>query len=210
MQGIYSWTNKIDNKVYVGQDTNMPHRYSEHMYEIKKGNHFNKHFQSAVNKYGIENFTYEEMVCGPFDLEDLTEIEQFYIDKYKVENRCYNILPANKSRLGTKHTQETKNKISKVHKGKVVSEESRNKMSVSRIGNKYCLGHVETEEHKNNISKSMKGKQNSLGCIRSDSFKQNLLGNKHASGVRSEEFRKQRSDIMKRIWATRKAATKPL
>ena len=34
--GIYKYTNKINNKIYIGLSVNIEHRYSQHLSESKK------------------------------------------------------------------------------------------------------------------------------------------------------------------------------
>lgn len=61
MRIIYCYTNKINNKKYVGQTNNPERRQREH-----KSNAFNEKsvnygsvFHKALRKYGWENFNYE-------------------------------------------------------------------------------------------------------------------------------------------------------
>jgi group I intron endonuclease len=152
MQGIYSYTNTINGKVYIGHSINLKYRSYRHVRDLNKGVHDNRYLQRAWNKYGLDKFIYEEIVCGPFDKKELVELEQFYIDKYDSRNPSngYNILPASGSRAGIKSSEETKEKVSiamkgnKHNLGNKASEETKKKMSLSqtgkRIGNKYGLG----------------------------------------------------------------------
>ena len=57
---------------------------------------------------------------------------------------------------GRKVGEETRKKLREIHKNRKFSEESRKKMSDSKIGVK------KSEEHKNNISKSQKNRNNEL------------------------------------------------
>lgn len=59
-------------------------------------------------------------------------------------------------RTGKKHTEETKRKMSEGHKGKVLSEETRNRMSASRIGNTYNLGNKASDATKVKMSVAAK------------------------------------------------------
>jgi len=57
---------------------------------------------------------------------------------------------------GRKVGEETRRKLREIHKNRKFSEESRKKMSDSKVGSKL------SEEHKNNISKSQKNRNNEL------------------------------------------------
>ena len=108
MQGIYSITNRVDGKVYIGQDTNIPNRRSRHKGDLQRGRHTNPYLQLAYNKYGVDAFVYDDVVCGPFDKDELTELEQFHIDRYKALGLSYNLLPATNSRVGMKNSDRHK------------------------------------------------------------------------------------------------------
>ena len=63
-----------------------------------------------------------------------------------------------KSRQGKKrtpHLESTKLKISEKLKGKIISDETRHKMSLAKVGRKL------SEEHKQKISEKLKGKSKS-------------------------------------------------
>ena len=71
--------------------------------------------------------------------------------------------------LGRHHTEETKRKISLIHKGKIVSEETKKRMSIAKIGvrrpdligNKLSIGRKISEEQKRAVSLTHKGKPKS-------------------------------------------------
>jgi hypothetical protein len=58
-------------------------------------------------------------------------------------------------------TDEFRDKISKIHKGKTRSDETKNKISEAKKGNKYWLGKIHSDETKNKISEAKKGKTHS-------------------------------------------------
>lgn len=68
-------------------------------------------------------------------------------------------LKGHKINVGRKRTEEFKRKISLTHKGKIVSEETRKKLSLSRIGKK---GRTIPEEERKAISKRMKNEKNPM------------------------------------------------
>lgn len=109
MQGIYQIKNLINNKIYIGQSTNILSRWNSH-----KSN-YNSHMESspllyaAFNKYGVENFEFtilEEIE----NRELLNEKETYYIQTLNtLAPNGYNcILPTELLR----GTNNIKNKIS--------------------------------------------------------------------------------------------------
>ena len=61
MQGIYKFTCKINNKVYIGQSVNIENRFKSHLnnYNNKNLKDYNTKFYRALRKYGISNFSFE-------------------------------------------------------------------------------------------------------------------------------------------------------
>ncbi len=111
--GIYRWTNKINNKIYIGSAVKLNERLS---------NYYNINFQNikhrsliknAILKYKISNFSID--ILEYCDKDTLLKREQYYIDNMKPE---YNILKIAGSRLGHKLSMETKLKISRQLIGK--------------------------------------------------------------------------------------------
>lgn len=84
---IYKITNKINNKMYIGQTiTTIKERMYKHYSNAKKAT---TGIDFAIGKYGKENFIVEE-VCSCLD-EDLDDLEQFYIAKFDTYNNGYNL-----------------------------------------------------------------------------------------------------------------------
>ena len=86
--GIYTITNKIDGKRYIGSSMQIEKRWQQHIYKLKKGNHPNKHLQFAWTKYGSECFCFE--VLEECVLENLLSLEEKYINSYDFSN-LYNL-----------------------------------------------------------------------------------------------------------------------
>jgi group I intron endonuclease len=162
-QGIYLILNKTDNKVYVGSavykrnekriTSSLSSRIRSHLRLLIKNEHFNKYLQNSWNKNGADNFSF--MVIEFVEDENLLiEREQFWINKLKSTDRNlgYNILEIAGSRLGLKHTDETKEKLRIISGNHQHSEETKKKMSAWQIGK------ITSEETKRKISQSEKGK----------------------------------------------------
>lgn len=97
---IYCFTNKINNKKYIGQTVNPNHRYVQHKSVAfnEKDPSYNTPFHAAIRKYGWENFNYEVLISEIDDFNILNQLEIYYIDKYntKVPNG-YNIQAGGKN-----------------------------------------------------------------------------------------------------------------
>ena len=62
MIGIYSITNIINNKKYIGQSVDIKSRLRNHKWELRHNRHFNDHLQKSFNKYGEICFIFD-IVC---------------------------------------------------------------------------------------------------------------------------------------------------
>ena len=136
--GIYRWINNLNGKTYVGSGVNLAKRLGNY-YNIKELSRNPRPIQDALLKYGHSNFTLEILEYSP--KTKLIEREQFYLDLLVPE---YNILKYAFSLLGFKHSQESIEKfkaklispehkeiLSSIHTGKLVSEETRNKLAAA-------------------------------------------------------------------------------
>ncbi|MBQ7439088.1 MAG: GIY-YIG nuclease family protein [Paludibacteraceae bacterium] len=155
MSGIYSITNLVNNKRYIGQSVNISKRWQTHKYELRGGYHDNAYLQSSWNKYGEENFIFEVLeYCSP---EDLDYMEGYFIWLYDTldEEHGYNLTSGGKSNrtyserglIRYKEVRKTymptwlntpeanaKKALAKI--GTHPSEETRQKLSLSHKGKK--------------------------------------------------------------------------
>jgi len=121
---IYILTNKITGMKYVGQTTgSVTRRFNAHAAEKR-----NRHISNAINSYGKDNFTVEELATA-FDLQKLNELEVYFLDYYNTMfPNGYN------HRVGGeqngKCSQETKEKISKSKTGKSIEKLKNRKYSL--------------------------------------------------------------------------------
>lgn len=127
--GIYEIRNNLTKDTYIGSAVNLRKRKAQHFSKLNKGIHANKHIQSSFNKYNKENFTFQPLIYC--DKSMLILYEQLLIDGIKPQ---YNINPLAESRLGAKHSIETKRKMSDSKKGQTIPTEQRVKISESEKG----------------------------------------------------------------------------
>ena len=160
--GVYSIRASSGN-LYIGPSQNIRKRWREHRNDLKRGRHHSVVLQKAFDKYQDTLEYTLLLVCNP---KDLVTYEQQYIDFYKPK---YNICLIAGSCLGFKHTDETRQKMSEAHKGMPVSEESRRKIALSKIGKprpqhvidavkKALTGRRLSEAKKQNLREKMGGK----------------------------------------------------
>lgn len=150
MVGIYKIENIKNGYVYIGQSVNIERRLKDHKRELGYNKHHNIYLQRAYNKYGESNFNFE-IICE-CEKEKLNELETYYCNLYRPN--VYNIGATNSA--GTM-SQEKRDKLSLVHKGKShpQSENSKIKISNSLKGRK----HYHSEETRRKISETLKGKR---------------------------------------------------
>lgn len=112
---VYKITNKINNKVYIGLTTQgFIQRKREHISRFNRGERDHKLYQ-AMKKYGIDNFEFTELFYV-FDLNDLANFEIQFINEYNSFNRGYNMTVG-----GNTVSQETKDKLSSIFKGRKIT-----------------------------------------------------------------------------------------
>jgi group I intron endonuclease len=111
--GIYCIENITNNKLYIGSSYNIGARWKQHLYALKNNKHHSNYLQNSWNKYGAGNFIFK--VLEYCDIDSLLKKEQDYIDFNHSDTIAYgyNLCPVAGSPLGMKHSEETKNKMSK-------------------------------------------------------------------------------------------------
>lgn len=168
MAVIYRILNVVTDQFYVGSAINFRRRRWEHIDALKKGVHHCKKLQVAWDEYGPDAFEFE--VIEESADADVLQIEDTYLVQHAGQDICYNTAtstmqppsvdlhtlekiresmkrlyaadPDSHPRVGKKHSEETKAKISKAKKanptryweGRERSEETRAKISKTQKG----------------------------------------------------------------------------
>ena len=131
--GIYSITCLINNKKYIGYATNLQKRKGNHFDDLRDNKHRNNHLQNAYNLYKKENFLFE--IVEYCRVADLCILEHYWAHFYDVWDRDkgYNIDKTNPDGKA-KRSEETCKKIGDAHRGKFVTDETKEKISKSKKG----------------------------------------------------------------------------
>ena len=139
--GIYRLTNLINSKTYVGSANDLTIRLRVY-FSVNRLTNSNMAIYKAIIKYDHENFKLEILeYCNP---DVLLSREQYYLDILKPE---YNQLKVAGSSFGYKHTAEAKEKfktrkfsgemltnLAKSATGRILSKETRARISMARKG----------------------------------------------------------------------------
>lgn len=152
---IYCHTSP-DGKKYIGQTKE---KNPNERWQNGKGYSGCIVFFDAIVKYGWINFKHEILEYN-LNKEEAYEKEAYYISYFNTTNfnYGYNIkLGGNKSRM----TDYIKQKISKANKGRIVSEETRKKISLNN--KRGFIGRHHTEETKEAIRNKKESKK--VMCI---------------------------------------------
>lgn len=110
---IYKATCLLNNKSYIGQ-TSKPLARRQNQHNRSAIDKSNFAFHRAIRKYGFDNFKWEVLKT---DL-DQDQANFYEIDLIKSLKPDYNMTIGGKGIAGFKHSNKTKNKISKANIGK--------------------------------------------------------------------------------------------
>ena len=146
---IYKFTNNINGHSYIGQTINPKSRYWDHVCRVKK----NTGLDTAIAKYGAENFSYEVLYETPLlpcsqVKELLNEKEIYYINKYDTYNNGYNQTLGGKGTVGMPCSEKSKEfrKWYNAHRNELLSDETRKKLSANAIKNKDKMHSIEARK----------------------------------------------------------------
>ncbi|MCI4437460.1 MAG: GIY-YIG nuclease family protein [Ignisphaera sp.] len=152
ISAIYTITNLVTNRIYIGYTNDFNTRKYNHMYQLKNNTHRNYYLQEDYKIYKKESFCPEILEEYPEEL--LIAMEHYWCNILNVHDRIYGYNIANtnpngiltKPMLGKKHSNKTKLKISNSRKNKSIAE------------NNHFFGKKHSEETKLKMSNSAKGK----------------------------------------------------
>ncbi len=197
---IYTITNKINGKKYIGQATlGFDKRYGSNLVN----NTSNVHLRRAIEKHGIDNFQIEKEFCLAYDKEELDSLEIFWLNFFggAESDATYNFRDGGSfgahnsesrkrislGKIGKKHTNETlkKMRIAKLkYYSSLTQVEKNNIYDKSRSGvvvlprTKFLIstakiGHAVSSEAREKISQTLKGRRRSRESIEKQVAAQN-------------------------------------
>lgn len=181
---IYYIHCKQSNKGYVGQHNEITpeKRFKSHIQCANTGK-VKYLLQNAIKKYGLENFTIEVLSIVPHDA--LSNMEAYWAEQLETYMwdfpGGYNMVwCGNEPRRGIKPSEETRAKMCAVQKGRIITEEAKQKLREANLGKKQS---PETLAKK---------RASRLGVPWSDKKRESMMGRKN-----TEETKKKMSEAQK-------------
>lgn len=205
---IYKITNKINNKVYIGQTSKeggfkkrydyggkgIERVYKYHKKHKKHNRTYNDHLLSSIERYGLENFEVNEIFDIAFSKEELDIKEKSWILIYNSTSReyGYNFCDGGSNGKPTKEVIE-KQRLSKI--GKNLKSDNPNSKTVICLTTNQIFGStIEGAEYFNTnrtaISQACTGKRTHAGY---------LENGKELIWMYYEEFLNNKEEVEKRL-----------
>ena len=114
---IYKITNKINNKVYIGQTVRpITDRFKRHINDAINNN-LDTHFARAIRKYGAENFSVE-LIDTAINQDELNQKEQYWIQYYDSVHLGYNETDAIYKCGGNTYLSKTDDELNEIGRKK--------------------------------------------------------------------------------------------
>lgn len=170
MIGIYKFTNKINNKRYIGKSIDIEKRRKTHE---RNSVNCDGYFYNAIRKYGLDNFDFS--IIEECSKEELNEKEKYWIKYYNSNNSeyGYNITSGGDGlndveawNKGISWNEETKKKLSESQKKRFENPEEHEKLSKSHKGQTSSRkGKHLSDETKEKLRQANLGKKQSQETI---------------------------------------------
>jgi group I intron endonuclease len=167
MSGVYEILCTANGRRYVGSAVDMDKRWRLHLTQLETRKHHSRHLQRAWDKHGEQAFIFR--VIERCERESVVAREQHYIDALKPE---FNSRPTAASQLGWRPTEESRAKMRESALGNTnrigtkQSEEAKDRIRLNRKG-KGCGSHC--QERRRNVAK---GLMNSISDLTEESIRE--------------------------------------
>lgn len=131
---IYKITNKINNKVYIGQTKrSVEERWAAHKYSVKKTPNYP--LSRAIIKYGSDNFIMS-IIDFAEDKQSLNDKEIAWIFHYNSTEIGYNLTPGGEGHTGIVFSPDALKRIGDASRGRKWTPETIQKRTNSILGRK--------------------------------------------------------------------------
>lgn len=208
MYVLYLVTNRLNGKVYVGQTSKTAEdRWQMHCYSLNKKDYFH----NAIARYGIDAFDIKTL-AEVATQEEVSELEIKWIAAFRSHEKMFGYNSTLGGEYGAIPNEETRAKIGAHSATRVHTEETKQKMRQSHLGEKnhfYGKSHTpETiEKLKTSCSAANSGENNYwFGKKLSDEHRAALSAVRKGSKPKplTEDGRRRISEAKKLYWENRR------
>lgn len=152
LMGVYYIQNTESGKFYIGSSQDVFSRISSHFSMLMSNSHHNAHLQRAYNKSGADRFVWG--ICEEvFGEGGLLQIEQEWMDVMG----DYNICREAGSTRGVKLSEETRQKMSISRSGENNPMYGKKRPDIAALMSELKSGITLSDDHKRKMSESLKG-----------------------------------------------------
>ncbi len=141
---VYLIQNKINGAIYIGKAKDTEARWKKHLsVAYGKRTKEKRYLHRAIFKYGSENFSFS-VIEEHGNEEDCNEAEIFFIEYFLfLGARLYNLTKGGEGVSGRVVTKETREKISKSRIGLKHTDETKEKLRIINTGKKLSPERIE-------------------------------------------------------------------
>jgi group I intron endonuclease len=168
VSGIYCIEHVPTGRRYLGSAYNLIKRRQQHYRELRDGKHFNRHLQSAVRKYGFDEFRWIVLEVTASDKHSRYDAEQRWLNTLPPDS--YNVCPCPRGTAGRPVTDESRRKMSESRRSWRPSKEFREHLSLVGKGRKLSRESIEkgaakrrgvplSESHRESLRRANLGKR---------------------------------------------------
>jgi len=198
---VYKTTNNINGNYYIGvhQSNNIERdKYLGSGYVL----------QIAINKYGKDNFSRELLFEFDTPEEAFKKEREIVNEEFLRLKETYNlVLGGHGGNIVGNHSEETKRIISELHKGRILTEEHKEKIRIGVLESEIYHEYIHSEENRNRISEMRTGQlhteetkkiisEKATGRIHTDETRKKMSENSIVKGIpKSEEFKEHLSEL---------------
>lgn len=208
--GIYSITNMLSGKQYIGQSKDLRYRFKRHLDVVNKNKKQHCfHIHNAMKKYGVENFRFDVIVYVE-GKEMLDLLETRIIEAYNtLAPGGYNLDTGgtNNRKYSSYKRKKMSNRVP-WNKGKkmliTLTDEERQRRS-DRMKEHNKVNPLRTEEQKQNQSQKMKGKVAWNKGVPMTEEQKELRKMKDKSYKNTAEFKTKHKAGVAKYWEQRRA-----
>jgi hypothetical protein len=187
---------------YFGRTSNVRRRARVHLADLRRGKHCNPYLQNVYNL--VQDFQFEVLLASDDEMA-MQEVEQGLLDMWCGQPGCVNLnrsATRGPGMTGKQHSAATKQLIRSKRSEQVFSEETKQMFRDRMMGNTINRGRVQSEDSRNKKSIAM------LGVGKSAQHKMKISESKQGISPHAitDEYRKNQSEAQKRRWAAYRAS----